>query len=424
MERRDPVSAMDEVASSAAPTGPEGARRPRALSARAIILAYVVVAVLWIALSDQVVGPRSRPDDRILVGTVKGAGSVAVTAGLLAGLLRRYDALRAHQAAELERRERRYRLLTEHAQDIIFRLELGPTAATEYLSPATERVLGYPPSAFDADPDLFRRLVHPDDRALVDPDAGPWRDGRPAVVRMKHADGRWVWLEQRATPLLDAAGRTVAVEGVARDVTEQRRVEAAPRVSRVQMTLSANRALVRADQEIPRGDLAGVVDEGGFRFARGLLRGRRGGHHPPGRTRGTRTASRRDRGQLERRRSWSRAHGTLRASDACRQQRPHRSGNGPWADAARSRGYASSADPLGAATSSSASSRSTRPTDAFARRLLRFRSWQPTSPTGWMPCGRGPPARRPRLSASGWRWPSSSPPSRWSSRTPRAASNT
>ncbi len=160
MERGGTVSALDVAASGAA-----SRRRPLALSARAIVIAYVVVAVLWIALSDQIVSVLfSNPDDRTLVETLKGVGFVAVTGGLLAALLHRYDALRAYQAAELEQRERRYRLLTEHAQDIIFRIAFGPTAATEYLSPAVERMLGYPLSAFDGDPHLFRNLVHPDDR--------------------------------------------------------------------------------------------------------------------------------------------------------------------------------------------------------------------------------------------------------------------
>jgi two-component system sensor histidine kinase/response regulator len=119
--------------------------------------------------------------------------------------------------------------------------------------------------------DLLRRLVHPDDRALFAPDAGAWRDGRPVVVRVQHADGGWIWLEQRGTTVLDAEGDPVAVEGVARDVTEQRRVEAAlARVNRAQRTLSAaNQALVRADEE---SSLLGaicraVVEEGGFLFA-------------------------------------------------------------------------------------------------------------------------------------------------------------
>ena len=261
------MSTIDVAASRAA----SGRRHALVLSARAIVLAYVAVAVLWIAVSDQVAGLLfPDPDARALVGTLKGLGFVAVTSGLLAALLRRHDALRAQQSAELERRERRYRLLAEHAQDIIFRVALGPTPATVYLSPAVERLLGHPASAFEAAPDLLRRLVHPEDRALFDPRSGAWHDGRPFVVRMQHADGRWIWLEVRATPVLDAVGEAVAVDGVARDVTEHRLVEAAlARVSRVERTLSAvNQALVRAADELPllEAICRAVIDEGGFRF--------------------------------------------------------------------------------------------------------------------------------------------------------------
>jgi PAS domain S-box-containing protein len=247
-------------------------RRRLALSARAIVLAYVVVAVLWIALSDLIVAILiPNPDSRTLVQTLKGLGFVAVTGGMLAALLHRHDALRSDQGVELERRERRYRLLTEHAQDILFRVALGPTAATEYLSPAVERVLGYPVSAFDADPDLFRRLVHPDDRAGLDRDAGAWGDGQAVIVRMQHANGGWIWLEERGTPVVDADGQAVAVEGVARDVTDQHRVEMAlARSNRVHRTLSAaNQALVRAQDEVAllEAICRAVVEEGGFRFA-------------------------------------------------------------------------------------------------------------------------------------------------------------
>ncbi len=66
-------------------------------------------------------------------------------------------------------------------------------------------------------------------------------------------------------------GQAVAVEGVARDVTEQRRIETAlARVNRVQRTLSAaNAALVRADEELSllEAICRAVIDEGGFRFA-------------------------------------------------------------------------------------------------------------------------------------------------------------
>lgn len=346
MEHGGTGAAVDVGASGAGTT-----RRPLALSARAIVLVYVVVAVLWIALSDQVVSLLFPPDARTLVETLKGAGFVAVTGGLLALLLQRHDALRVYQAAELERREHRFRLLTEHAPDIIFRVTLGPTAATEYLSPAIERVLGYPPSAFDGDPDLFRRLVHPDDRALVDPGAGAWRDGRPVLMRMRHADGRWIWLEQRGTPVLDAAGQPVAVEGVARDVTEQRRVEAAlARMNRVLRTLSAaNHALVRANEErsLLEAICRAVIDEGGFRFAwvgyceddeAGTIRPIAHAGHEAGYL---------DEVAI----SWhDDDHGRGPTGVAARERRPAISREiaadpamTPWVEAARARGYASSA---------------------------------------------------------------------------------
>ncbi len=190
--------------------------------------------------------------------------------GLLTAQLHRYDALQAQQATELPARERRYRLLAEHAQDIIFRYTLDPTPAFEYLSPAVEHVLGYPPAAFDADPDLLLRLIHPEDRALMDLQVAS-REAGTFVLRIRHADGHWVWLEQRSSLVLDEAGEPAALEGVARDITEQRGVEAAlARVNRAQRTLSAaNQALVRAEQEIRLMEAIcqAAIEQGGFRFA-------------------------------------------------------------------------------------------------------------------------------------------------------------
>ncbi len=251
---------------AAAPTGVH----PPALPARAIVLGYLVVAVLWIALSDLAVGLLVPDPLRTPVETVKGWAFVAITATTLAILLRRYEADREERAAALTAGERRFRLLAEHAQDIIFRFGIA-SQAFEYISPAVERVLDYPAAAFMQDPELFFRLAHPDDRGQLDYQNGSWRDERPMLLRVRNAEGRWVWLEQRSSLILDDAGRPVALEGVARDVTEQRRVEEAlARVNRVQRTLGAvNQALVRATDEPPllEAICRAVVEEGGFRFA-------------------------------------------------------------------------------------------------------------------------------------------------------------
>src|SRR5450631_1490223 len=94
--------------------------RPAELSAGTIVLAYVISAVLWIALSDRVLGALiSDRGALVTISTLKGWAFVAVTGAMLAILLRRYDAARARQASELESRESRFRLLAEHAQDVI-----------------------------------------------------------------------------------------------------------------------------------------------------------------------------------------------------------------------------------------------------------------------------------------------------------------
>jgi len=242
------------------------------LSSRAIVFLYLFVSVLWITLSDRVATVLfPDPDALATAETLKGLAFVTVTGVLLGALLHAHDAQRMRQGVESISRERRYRLLTEHARDIIFRMSLAPALATEYLSPAVDSVLGYPASSFDDDPDLFRRLLHPDDLPAIDPGTGAWHTDDPVVVRLRHADGHWVWLEHRGTPVLDAAGRPIAVEGVARDVTEQHSVELAlVRINRVQRTLSAaNQALVRASEEMDLLEriCRAAVEEGGFRFA-------------------------------------------------------------------------------------------------------------------------------------------------------------
>ena len=242
------------------------------LSARTIVLGYVMTAVLWIALSDRVLGALvSDPGALVTVSTLKGWAFVAATGTMLAIMLRRYDAQRARQASQLQACERPFSLLAEHAQDVISRYRVLPTPAFEYVSPSVEAVLGYPPGAFYADPGLMARLVHPDDRHLLQPDPGASQVAEAVVMRLCHADGHWLWLEQRSTPVLDTEGKLVAVEGVARDVSDWRAAQASlARLNRVLRTLTAaNAALVRAgtEAELLEAICRVVVEEGAYRYA-------------------------------------------------------------------------------------------------------------------------------------------------------------
>jgi PAS domain S-box-containing protein len=127
---------------------------------------------------------------------------------------------------QLRSAERRYRSLSERAADIIFRYELYPQPHVGYINPASESVLGYSPGEYYADPGLILLIVHPDDRhfkeALL---RGEFSSGSTVTLRCLNRNGNIVWIEQLITRVLDSDGRLIAIEAIARDITERKKLE-------------------------------------------------------------------------------------------------------------------------------------------------------------------------------------------------------
>lgn len=141
------------------------------------------------------------------------------------------DMLAAIEQARREREEQEARLwrLAENSPDVIYRLAFSPPRL-EYVSPAITRFLGYPPEDFYTCPRLLFRLVHPEDRPLLRAalriELPP---GEPLILRWVNREGETVWAEHRHTAVRDEGGRVVAVEGIARDITERKMAEEAIR---------------------------------------------------------------------------------------------------------------------------------------------------------------------------------------------------
>lgn len=153
---------------------------------------------------------------------VRGAGGAVL---FFEGTVEDITAQRAMQHA-VEASERRFRALTEKAQDLT--VVCDAAGRVIYASPASLQLLGFTPQALHG-MGVFERL-HPDDAAAARAEFANVLDARNSgaetTARFAHADGSWRHLAILANNCLadDAVGGIVLN---ARDVTERKRAEEA-----------------------------------------------------------------------------------------------------------------------------------------------------------------------------------------------------
>lgn len=162
---------------------------------------------------------KSGAVDYVLKESLKRIGQAVLNA--LEQKLAKLEKIRAEKA--LAESEERFRRLAENAQDLIYRIELAPKRRLNYISPASVHFTGYTPNEHYNDPELFFKLVYPDDREI----AGNWaKTGyeirKPKNYRWIRKDGTVIWTEHRNIPIYSQSGMLIAVEGIARDITAQR----------------------------------------------------------------------------------------------------------------------------------------------------------------------------------------------------------
>jgi len=122
--------------------------------------------------------------------------------------------------------EERYRALHETINDIIYSHDLDFNILS--VNPATERILGY--TAEDLVGNNALRFIHSDSALLIknrleaklkNPDKKP----EPLELIIRTKDGREKWIEVNATILASPEGVPLAVQGIARDITDRKQVE-------------------------------------------------------------------------------------------------------------------------------------------------------------------------------------------------------
>jgi diguanylate cyclase (GGDEF)-like protein/PAS domain S-box-containing protein len=160
-----------------------------------------------------------------------------------------------------------YRRLVERLPAIVYAAELGEHGRWRYVSPQIEEILGYTPEEWEADPTLWSRLLHPDDRerALSPETRRTIGDRSPPALdyRMATRDGRVVWILDEAVLEPDELGVPVW-HGVLYDITERKKAEQELRRAAAQQAAVAQlggRALKDGTPEGLMGEAAELLTE-------------------------------------------------------------------------------------------------------------------------------------------------------------------
>jgi PAS domain S-box-containing protein len=140
--------------------------------------------------------------------------------------VQRVQQLEARKGLLMLKRGDVVKLLAENAKDIIYRYRLKPTLGFEYVSPSATDLTGYTPEDHYADPELGLKLVHPDDKHILEAFLrSPESANKVLTLRWISRDGRVLWTEQQITRSYDDLGELVAIEGISRNITERKRAE-------------------------------------------------------------------------------------------------------------------------------------------------------------------------------------------------------
>lgn len=146
-----------------------------------------------------------------------------------------------------------YRALVEGIPAVVYLAEFGMSGTWLYVSPRIEEILGYTSEEWMADPDLWYRRIHPEDKDVAQETEARSRDsGTPleAEYRMLARDGRVVWVRDQAVVVRDEEGRPLFLQGFMHDITERKQAEGELR--RQKEELSALHETVRQAYERER----------------------------------------------------------------------------------------------------------------------------------------------------------------------------
>jgi PAS domain S-box-containing protein len=158
----------------------------------------------------------------------------------------------------IDSEEQRYYRLIQYLTDYIYTVKIEKGKAIEtYHGPGCFAVTGYTSEDYENNPELWYKMVHPDDRTAVLDQAVKALTGKnvePLEHRIIHRDGTIRWVKNSIVLSKDKNGNVLYYDGLINDITARKRAEESAAFKQDQ--------LIQADKMVALGTMvSGIAHE-------------------------------------------------------------------------------------------------------------------------------------------------------------------
>jgi PAS domain S-box-containing protein len=177
--------------------------------------------------------------------------------GEVGGIILFSEVITRQKAAEqeLQQTQKRYQMLVEQNPAVIFLDEADEQGSSHYISPQVEKLLGYTPAEYAANPTLWHEQIYPEDYETANASIPEVLATGQAIAeyRMIRRDGRIVWVRDSSVLIRNEKGKPEFIQGFLEDITERKQAEE---------SLKASEAFLQATLDALSAHIA-ILDESG-----------------------------------------------------------------------------------------------------------------------------------------------------------------
>lgn len=141
-------------------------------------------------------------------------------------------------------RKQQFTRLTENAKDLIYRIKI-PEGYFEYISPASQTLLGYSPTELYKNPILIKNFVPKEWKPYVLRKWAELKSGKITgtyELQIQDKTGKLKWVNQRSVLVFNESGHPTHMEGIVTDITLQKGIEEELRESNIALEEAKERA--------------------------------------------------------------------------------------------------------------------------------------------------------------------------------------